>query len=119
MTEKIDYAAMRESVRKNYAEHPSNGDAVLAFEARNAELIADLCVTVVRECHERRTHPREVLQGLVALIATPLENLIHEYSMRPDQVLAFVTEGLESYLVRKDDVTPDAIVIPRRDVGGA
>jgi hypothetical protein len=96
MTQKIDYAAMRESIRKNYAEHPSNGDAVLAFEARNADLIADLCVTVVA-----------------------LENLIHEYSMRPDQVLAFVTEGLGNYLVREEDVIPDQIIIPRRKVGDA
>jgi hypothetical protein len=117
--QKIDLVKLREDVRANYANYPQNGDKVSAFEQRNAELIADLCVAMVRESVEIGTAPGDLLQGLTAMFSIPLENMISEYRMQPRAVIAFVGQGLDFYLVQQEGVTPDAIVTPRRDVGDA
>jgi hypothetical protein len=117
--EKIDLVALREAVRANYANHPSNGDAVLAFESRNADLIADLAVLIVRESSERQTPIEDILQGITAIIATPLENLISQYKLDPRRTVAYVAQGLSGYIISAENVTPDQVVIPRRDVGDA
>lgn len=119
MVHKIDYAATREAVRKSYAEFPTNGDGVLEFEARNAGLIADLAVMVIRECVENKTPIPLLIQAMSAMFSIPLENLANEYRIDKASLAAAMDEGMQHYLVAGNSVAEDAVKVERRNVGDA
>lgn len=119
MVEKIDHVALRESIRKQYADWPTNGDKVLEFEGRAAEVIADLSVFIVKEVVELKTPLDTVFQGLAAIFSVPLENLISNEGLQRQGALGFVVQSLAAYILSNDHTTPDSVEVPRNEVGDA
>ncbi len=77
MVEKMDIAAMRKTLVEEYRNYPNpTNDMVLAFEARAAEIIAELTIMALVENNERQTPPADLLQCYAAMFAGQIKNIL-------------------------------------------
>jgi len=117
--QKMDLKELRERVRSAYADYDTKGDAVLEFEARNADLMAEIAVSLAREMHERNTPMEDVMNGFVAVTAMGLVNLCARYQLDPEHVVGNTAAMLRHYLVEGKDTSTDMVPMPTIDVGDA
>lgn len=123
MVKKIDLADLRAATIAQYRNFPNpTNDPVLAFEARNAELIADLVIVTVTECLERQTDLNVVFQALIAIASIPLDNIISNEGLARGRAARVAAGHLERMLLEDDDdpgVVTDFVTLKRREVGDA
>lgn len=117
--EKIDLTELRERVRSAYADHDAKDDPVLEFQKRNADIMADLAVALLKEVHERETPMADVLNGFVAIVSMALVNLCSIYKLNPEHTIGNVHAMLHRYIVEGKDTSMDQVSVPTRDVGDA
>ena len=119
MVQKVNLTKLREDIRAEYTNFPTNGDPVLEFEQRHAGVIADLAVMMVAE-DERGTPMETILHGLCGVFAVPFANACHRYSLNREVAVASVAAILNSYVVDEEGVTDgEPVHVERVDVGDA
>lgn len=117
--QKIDLKELRERVRSAYADFDAKDNPALAFQARNADLMADLAVALMREMVGLNTPVEDVMNGFVAIVAMALTNLCNNYKLDPEHVIENMSMMLHHFLVNRQDMEVDMVQVPKVDVGDA
>ena len=115
--QKIYLIKLREDIRATHADYPTNGDEMLEYQARNAEVIADLSVMIVRE-NDRGTALQDQLGGVAAVISAPLLNIIRHNDLPADAVIDWFAEQLRINLI-SGGAKSEKVELHRVEVGDA
>lgn len=116
--QKIDLTKLREGIRATHADYPTNGDAMLEYQARNAEVIADLSVMIVRE-NDRGTTLKNQLGGIAAVMSAPLFNVIRHNGLDGAAVIDWFAEQLRFNLLGEGGAKTEQIELHKTEVGDA
>lgn len=110
----IDFEKLRADIRQSYANYKTNGDATLEFEARNADLIADGLVMVMKE-KERGTSPADVAAGIAAIAAGALTILAdNATSVNRETLCEAFGELVTAYVLNDAATTYTEALIPMK-----
>lgn len=115
---KIDYKKLREDIRASYANHLPGDDAILAYEARNAGVIADLCVMVVREDDSDLPLTAQ-LDGIAAVFSIVLFNIAMKNGIDKIELAEAMGLALQQYLRVSEASSDEIVLVNHVDVGDA